>query len=105
MNKLQFFEYRHLPEHLQEVSKLFSDLAWKMNKVLPLDSETNRAFDKLLEAKDCAVRSMLFKSENKQATLDFKIRKLIEEYGALDVVMTVNKVQKPVSFLDSNELI
>jgi hypothetical protein len=57
---LQFFAYSHLPAHLQEVSRPFSDLA----AVIALRShnpETTVALRKLLEAKDAAVRAELVK--------------------------------------------
>lgn len=60
---LQFFAYEHLPEHLQTVSKPFGDLAREMALTLPLNPESTTALRKLLEAKDCAVRAVLFKSE------------------------------------------
>lgn len=58
---LQFFAYEHLPSHLQEVSKPFHDLAHNMVENLPRNPERTTALRKLLEAKDCAVRSTLFK--------------------------------------------
>lgn len=61
MYLLQFFKYDHLPEHLQEVSKPFSELANNLAKSLPPNPETTTAIRKLLEAKDSAVRSKLFK--------------------------------------------
>jgi hypothetical protein len=57
---MQFFAYNHLPEHLQAISKPFGDLAQKINE-LPDNPEKTTALRKLLEAKDCAVRSTLFK--------------------------------------------
>jgi hypothetical protein len=60
-NLLQFFAYEHLPEHLQAVSKPFGDLARKLAAELPANAESTVALRKLLEAKDCAVRSVLFK--------------------------------------------
>lgn len=59
---LQFFAYEHLPEHLKAVSKPFGDLARELAKTLPSNPETTVALRKLLEAKDCAVRSVIFKS-------------------------------------------
>lgn len=54
---LELFEYRHLPEHLQQISKPFHDLA---NKIAQEDvqrgAEQTTCLRKLLEAKDCAVR-------------------------------------------------
>lgn len=58
---LQFFQYSHLPEKLQAVSKPFGDLAEKLADELPANPETSAALRKLLEAKDCAVRALLFK--------------------------------------------
>lgn len=59
---LQFFEYGHLPEKLQTISRPFSILAHDLVAVLPRNPERTVALRKLLEAKDCAVRSMVFKS-------------------------------------------
>lgn len=56
---LQFFGYNHLPEPLQVVSKPFSQLAEHLDAVLPPSAETTASLRKLLEAKDCAVRSAL----------------------------------------------
>lgn len=58
---LQFFEYAHLPEHLQLVSKLFHDLAYEIVDTLPRNPERTVALRKLLEAKDAAVRAKLAK--------------------------------------------
>jgi hypothetical protein len=60
---LQFFEYGHLPPHLQGVSKPFCDLANEIVHVLPRNPERTVALRKLLEAKDAAVRALLFKEE------------------------------------------
>ncbi len=57
---LQFFTYRHLPEHLQAVSKPFADLAIVTSQ-LPANPERTVALRKLLEAKDCAVRALVAK--------------------------------------------
>lgn len=59
---LQFFEYAHLPAHLQAVSKPFGDLAHHMVATLPMNPERTAGLRKLLEAKDCAVRALIFKS-------------------------------------------
>lgn len=65
-NLLQFFSYAHLPAHLQVVSKPFHDVAEEMEKTLPDNPEKTTAFRKLLEAKDCAVRSVLYKEPGAQ---------------------------------------
>jgi len=58
---LQFFAYEHLPPHLQTISKPFGDMARELATVLPINAESTTAMRKLLEAKDCAVRAVLFK--------------------------------------------
>lgn len=58
---LQFFQYSHLPAHLQAISKPFGDLAQQMVETLPCNAERSAGLRKLLEAKDCAVRAQLFK--------------------------------------------
>lgn len=58
---IQFFAYEHLPPHLQAVSKPFGDLASAIHSTLPRNPERTVALRKLLEAKDCAVRALLFK--------------------------------------------
>lgn len=70
---LQFFSYEHLPPHLQAVSRPFCDLArlivaqgempegTPVQFPLPRNPERTVALRKLLEAKDAAVRALLFK--------------------------------------------
>lgn len=58
---LQFFEYKHLPTHLAEVSEPFCVLANLICDKLPSNAERTVALRKLLEAKDCAVRAQLYK--------------------------------------------
>lgn len=60
---LQFFSYAHLPSHLQAISRPFGELAEALDGLLPDNPEKTVAFRKLLEAKDCAVRACLYKSE------------------------------------------
>jgi hypothetical protein len=57
---LQFFDYEHLPEKLQAASKPFGDLARLIHGSLPVNAETTTCLRKLLEAKDCAVRAVLY---------------------------------------------
>lgn len=75
---LQFFAYKHLPPNLQAISKPFCRLANAIihgeaiadgvpgeafGPPLPRNPERTVALRKLLEAKDCAVRAVLFKEE------------------------------------------
>lgn len=48
--------YDHLPPDLQEVSKPFHDLGVQLLDLLPDHRQLVFALDKLVEAKDCAVR-------------------------------------------------
>lgn len=58
--KMKYFGYQHLPDHLQERSKIFYDAAVKIASSEPIDyAEGIRALNKLLEAKDCFVRSFI----------------------------------------------
>lgn len=56
---LRFFAWRHLPEHLQQVSRPFGALAATLAATLPRGAETTVALRKLLESKDAAVRAAL----------------------------------------------
>lgn len=59
---LQFFAYDHLKsEELKATSKPFGDLAQQIVDTLPANPERTVALRKLLEAKDCAVRALLYK--------------------------------------------
>ena len=60
---MKYFSYSHLPEKLQSVSKSVYELAEKMDNELPNGAEKSAGLRKLLEAKDCFVRSNL---ENKE---------------------------------------
>jgi hypothetical protein len=55
---LKFFEYDHLPEHLQAVSKPFCLLAHEVAEKYD-GPEATVGLRKLLEAKDCVVRAAL----------------------------------------------
>lgn len=56
---MRYFEYAHLPIHLQLVSKSVGELAEKIDTVLPDCDEKSMGLRKLLEAKDCFVRASL----------------------------------------------
>ena len=60
---LQFFAYAHLPEHLQEASQPFCELAQRIVNKYPRNPERTVALRKLLESKDCAVRALLWKDK------------------------------------------
>jgi len=58
---LKFFEFAHLPAHLQAISAPFAALAWRTarNHNPANGAECTVALRKLLEAKDAAVRAAL----------------------------------------------
>lgn len=57
---MKFFSYSHLSEEKQAVSKIFYEAAVNLVNTLPEDNaELTVALRKLLEAKDCAVRSWM----------------------------------------------
>lgn len=60
---MRYFEYAHLPPHLQEVSKPIGELAMLMEGSLPDGPEKSAGLRKLLEAKDCLVRAKLAQVE------------------------------------------
>lgn len=56
---MKYFEYAHLPAHLQAVSKPFGDMAEALHHDIPDGPEKSAGLRKLLEAKDCMVRAAL----------------------------------------------
>ncbi len=56
---IQYFEYSHLPPKLQDVARPIAILAHLMEETLPDGPEKSAGMRKLLEAKDCFVRTML----------------------------------------------
>lgn len=57
---LKYFDFSHLPSGpARETSAQFHQLAHTLALSLPLNAESSTALRKLLEAKDCAVRSVL----------------------------------------------
>ncbi len=57
---LQFFSFAHLPPHLQKVSEPFHKLASDIVQNTPRNPERTVALRKLLEAKDAAIRAVLY---------------------------------------------
>lgn len=55
----KWFEYKHLPEHLQSVSAKFGELVAFCVAEIQSGPERTVALRKLLEAKDAAVRAKL----------------------------------------------
>jgi hypothetical protein len=56
----QFFAYDHLPPNLQAASRPFAGLAELLDGLLTDNPEKSACMRKLLEAKDCAVRALIY---------------------------------------------
>ena len=56
---LKYFDYSHLPEKLKVISEPLCKLAQELDSSLPDGAEKSAGLRKLLEAKDCFVRSVL----------------------------------------------
>ena len=56
---MKWFEYQHLPDHLQVVSIKFYEIACSVCAIVEPGPERTVALRKLLEAKDAAVRAKL----------------------------------------------
>jgi hypothetical protein len=61
---IKYFAFAHLPPHLQVVSKPIGELANLFEQLLPDGPEKSAGMRKLLEAKDCFVRSALHQAPN-----------------------------------------
>jgi hypothetical protein len=58
---MQFFEFTHLPPTLREISRPFGRMADDIIRTLPRNQQRTIALNKLLEAKDAAVRAYIAK--------------------------------------------
>lgn len=56
---MKYFNYQHLPAHLKDVSKKLCVVAKEMDVALEDGPEKEAGLRKLLEAKDCFVRSVI----------------------------------------------
>lgn len=61
---LKYFNWTHLPPHLQAVSQPFEQLANQLCGVLPASAERTVALRKLLESKDAAVRAKVYEGQD-----------------------------------------
>lgn len=61
---LRWFEYRHLPPHLQNVSAICSDAVMDIENLnLDQSAELSAGYRKMVEAKDCFVRAAILTKE------------------------------------------
>lgn len=56
---LKWFDYEHLPEHLQLISRPYNTMACDIVDHIQPGPERTVALRKLLESKDAAVRAMV----------------------------------------------
>jgi hypothetical protein len=56
---MKFFTFEHLPDHLKEVSRPICLIAKTYDDNLPDGPEKSAGLRKLLEAKDCFVRTQV----------------------------------------------
>jgi hypothetical protein len=64
---LQFFVYEHLSPFLQDISKPYCEMAKTIVETYPRNPERTITLRKLLEAKDAAVRTFIYKDPNSQS--------------------------------------
>jgi len=107
-NILPFFEYGHLPLHLQDVSRMFHTMAYAMLKNVGEGPETTVGLRKLLEAKDCFVRQAIVNgtkedvkdiSDDKPLTKRFAYEVEIENLS-LDLIIVTAARANPMGLLD-----
>lgn len=55
---MAYFNHNHLPPHLAEWSRKFSDLAWDVHDNIPHDAQVGDALRKLFEAKNDVVSTI-----------------------------------------------
>lgn len=57
---LLFFTNPYLPPHLQRLIQPFFEIAHAMIRAVPRNSQRHLMFQKMVEAKDCALRAVVF---------------------------------------------
>ena len=90
---IRYFEYGHLPEALQIVSARMYGIAIYMDAQLPDGPEKSAGLRKLLEAKDCFVRSALDLVEGAKITT-----KQASRYNTYRQQVLDKGITEPLSF-------
>lgn len=62
------FHCHEMPDHLQTVVQPFADLAGSLASSLPCNSDSNQALEKLLEARQLALRAMRHQEDQTSGT-------------------------------------
>lgn len=65
---MRYFEFEHLPPHLQSVSRIVYAMAYAVAEELDGAHELEPGLRKLLEAKDCFVRAAVEKAAKEKST-------------------------------------
>jgi|WetSurMetagenome_2_1015567.scaffolds.fasta_scaffold1059188_1 hypothetical protein len=102
---MKFFEYGHLPENLQEISKPIGVLAGQLDNQLSDCTEKDIGMRKLLEAKDCFVRAKLDENgtktstdnpESKKPTIDSRGFLLLDDFSTSNKTIDGSEIQNVV---------
>ena len=79
----KYFAFEHLPPKLQRVSKPLGELAMTLELMLPDGPEKSAGMRKLLEAKDCFVRTALDMPEPAPSTVPPHQQRVLDERAEL----------------------
>lgn len=84
---LKYFAFAHLPPKLQTVSKPIGELAQQMYSLLSDGPEKAAGMRKLLEAKDCFVRSALDMPDPEASKVTSYQQSVLDEKRELDICL------------------
>lgn len=84
---LSFFDFRHLPDVLQGVSRPFYKLAHSLVDELPNHSQKMIALQKLLEAKDAAVRIAVASTHSQRDRMKLMIAEGHHKGDGVDTIL------------------
>ena len=79
----KYFAFEHLPPKLQRVSKPLGELAMTLELMLPDGPEKSAGMRKLLEAKDCFVRTALDMPEPAPSAVPAHQQRVLDERSDL----------------------
>ena len=79
----KYFAFEHLPPKLQRVSKPLGELAMTLELMLPDGPEKSAGMRKLLEAKDCFVRTALDMPESAPSAVPAHQQRVLDERSDL----------------------
>ncbi len=91
---MDFFKSENLPEHLKEISAVIESAATKMDANLVPSAEKSAGMRKLLEAKDCFVRSRLEEAKESHDTIVDSNKQIVIRHKKLNEVALLVGVYK-----------